>query len=178
MEATISKTNINKYEVDHHTAGLYFYALQALHDGRDIGEHSIDKLTKAGLYSNGKLRVFNYKRPKSGYSVSPEVKNLFMLWGKKELAAATWYKNKTFVEAMQILVDAHGLSRMQNTIHILVPLGNKHTYISTIRNPQQLLANYGEEYKDRFTSEGVLKENQNFINTRKRELQLWNDQRT
>jgi len=175
MKPLISRNNINDYKFDTETCVAYIHALQMLHSDQEIDLVCQATLRKAKLYGEDKLRVFNYKRAKrAGYSLSKEVKGLFMLWGLEELSATTWMRNKTLVESMQLLVNKYGVEMMQKAIHILVPMGNEHEYIKTIRNPKQLLDNYGEPYIERFKSENLFKSKSKFIEERKQELASWN----
>jgi len=179
MKVLISRNNINDYTFDTETSVAYVHALKILHsedtDVDDLSEYHKSILRKAGLYSDGKLRVFNYKKPKKeGYTISPQVKRMFNLWALEELSAQTWFKNKTFVESMELLISKYGVEAIQKAVHILVPIGNQHEYIKTIRNPQQLLNNYGKPYVERFKSEDLFTKNTEFINRRKQELQQWN----
>ena len=64
MKALTSKKNINEYTFSDECAAHYIYALQLLHAGKDMDGEFVSTLKKAGLYSNGKLRVFNYKKQK------------------------------------------------------------------------------------------------------------------
>lgn len=64
MKALISKKNINDYSFNNELAGKYIFALQQLHSGGTIPFEIQMELKRAGLYSNDKLRVFNYKKEK------------------------------------------------------------------------------------------------------------------
>lgn len=179
MKALISKKNINDYDFTLEISFAYVLMLKVLHGGGNLLEmhnHYLDILSKAKLYKDGKLRVFNYKNPKvNGFTISKEVKSLIVLWKFEELAAQTWFKNKTFIEALQMLVDKNGIEMMRKAVYILIPIGNDEEYIKTIRNPQQLLYNFGKIYINRFKSEGLFKKHKDIINKKTKELKSWVD---
>jgi len=158
MKALISQKNITEYNFTDEVSIAYIKALIELNGGEPVDEQSLSLLKKAKLYKNDKLRVFNYKKPNPNkYTISDEVKKVFRVWQIQEPAAKQWYRNKTFVEACQEMIDIHGLEKVLNVVHILVPIGNKEEYIKTIRNPQQLLSVYGNGslYVDRFRKQGL-----------------------
>lgn len=171
MEAIVSRKDINDYSFTESLAYDYIIALQALHAETQVDEDILERLRKAGLYSNNKLRVFNYKKKGKSYTISPEVRRLFKIWSYEETAAPTWFKRKHQVEAMQLLVDRYGYERMRNVIYILVPIGNEEDYISSILNPQELLDKYGKHYTNRFKSEDLFNKHKELMSRRAKELQ-------
>lgn len=171
MEPLISLKKITEFTFDTEICVTYIKALKCLESGCDIDDTQKSILKKAGLYKDSKLRVFNHKRKKkNGYTIPPLVKKLFLLWGLEEPSAAMWYKNKTFVESAKILIGRYGFEMIAKTVHVLIPIGNSHQYIRTIRNPQELLSNYGKPYIDRFKAENVFESQKRIINSRKEEL--------
>lgn len=171
IEFTISKKPITDYEFDVNTSYVYIQALQAMVRGDELDDIAKQTLKKKGLYTNGKLRVFNFKRGKKNtFTISEEVKSLIGLWNMEEPSAVLWYKNKTFVESLQILVNRYGFERIAKVIAVLVPLGNRAEYVKNIRNPQQLIMNYGDAYISQLKKASVLEENTNFVKEKQRLL--------
>jgi hypothetical protein len=176
MKALISKKNINDYTFTDEVSVAYINALRELFNSGEIDDETKDILSKAKLFKDDKLRVFNYKKPKTNtFKISSDVKRLLVLWSMHNISAKTWFKNKTYVEYLQMMVDKHGLEKMQKIVYVIIPLGNDTPMVKTIENPFDLLSAIDTGYIQNAKAQGVFNDNKEIIKRKLLELEKWED---
>lgn len=168
MKALIGQKKITEYEFNDQLAGQYIYALQQLHSGGEIPHEIQQSLKKAGLYSSsdgvGKLRVFNYKKPKAemDYLLSNEIK--FMIPGFDSAESMLWYKPrfKFQREALQALIDKYGFRKSCYLIYVMIPAAKGVEYVPQISNPSELLSKLSR-FSDSYQKSEIKKNKKSLI---------------
>jgi hypothetical protein len=174
MKALISQKNINEYEFNSTIAVAYIKALKVLHSDGDISTDIKDVLTSAGLYKDDKLRVFNYKKPKTDsgdYLLSKEVRFLIPCFSSPE--NSLWYKPrfKYQREAIDVLLKRYGFRKTAYLVCVMLPASIGVEYVPQISDPAGLLSKLSS-FNTQYQKQEVSKINKLLVNSLTKELEI------